>query len=121
MLTRSPLFSRARAGVAVVAIGVLAFFGWGSEVPSLSRAKLLFAVGALAVLAPVGLLVLNLLLSLRTAARTDRGLRRRLGSGLGLHVVGLRGPARGGIGRSAGFGPRRHRRLAHQLLVDRHP
>ncbi len=89
VLTRGPLYSRARAGLAVVAIAVLAFFGWGSEVPTLSRAKLLFAVGALAVLAPLALLLLNLLASLATAARTDRGLRKRLGSPLGLHVVGF--------------------------------
>jgi cytochrome c oxidase subunit 1 len=89
VLTRGPLFSRARAGVAVLAIAVLAFFGWGSEVPTLSRAKLLFAVAALAVLAPLALLLLNLLVSVATAARTDRGMRRRLGSPLGLHVVGF--------------------------------
>ncbi len=73
-----PLFSRDRASVALVGIGVLSFAGWGSEVSTLPRARLLFILGALAVLAPVGLLILNWLATLRVAAKEgDRdGLRR---------------------------------------------
>ncbi|MDQ4133365.1 MAG: cbb3-type cytochrome c oxidase subunit I [Actinomycetota bacterium] len=59
VFTRTRLFSHQRARLAMVGIGVLAFVGWGSEVPNLRGAKWLFALGALAVLAPVASLVLN--------------------------------------------------------------
>ena len=72
---RRRLFSHRRAAAAIGAVGVLAFAGWGSEVPGLSRARLIFAVGALAVLAPVALLVLNWLATLVTG-------RRAAGTGL---------------------------------------
>ena len=77
-----PLFSRDRASVALVGVGVLSFAGWGSEVPSLDRARPLWIVGALAVLAPVALLILNWLATLRVAGKEgDRyALRRRFGS-----------------------------------------
>ncbi|HEX2042400.1 MAG TPA: cbb3-type cytochrome c oxidase subunit I [Acidimicrobiales bacterium] len=63
---RRRLFSHARAVAAVGAVGVLAFAGWGSETPGLSRARLLFGAGALLVLAPVASLVLNWLATLVT-------------------------------------------------------
>jgi len=61
VFTRRRLFSHHRAAAAIGAIGVLAFAGWGSEVQNLSRARVLFALGALAVLAPVAGVLLNLL------------------------------------------------------------
>ena len=74
-----PLFSRDRAMAALGAVGVLAFAGWGSEVTNLVRARLLFVLGALAVLAPVASLMLNWLLTLRAAGKesTDRDALRR--------------------------------------------
>jgi heme/copper-type cytochrome/quinol oxidase subunit 1 len=73
-----PLVSRARALPALGAVGVLAFAGWGSEVSNLPRARPLFAVGALAILAPVASLVLNWLLTLRAAgSEGDRDVLRR--------------------------------------------
>ena len=75
------LFSREKAVAALAAVGVLSFAGWGSEVSTLSRARPLFVLGALAVLAPAASLVLNWLLTLRAAgaAAVDRhALRRRL-------------------------------------------
>jgi len=75
------LFSRERAMAALGAVGVLAFAGWGSEVTTLRRARPMFVLGALAVLAPVALLILNWLVTLRVAGKEsdDRdGLRRRL-------------------------------------------
>jgi heme/copper-type cytochrome/quinol oxidase subunit 1 len=74
-----PLISRPRAMAALGAVGVLSFAGWGSEVTTLVRARLLFILGALVVLAPVASLVLNWLVTLRAAGKesTDReGLRR---------------------------------------------
>ncbi len=67
--SRRRLFSHARATAAIGAVGVLAFAGWGSETPGLSRARLLFAAGALLVLAPVASLVLNWLATLLTGRR----------------------------------------------------
>jgi heme/copper-type cytochrome/quinol oxidase subunit 1 len=64
-----PLFSRERAMAALGAVGVLSFAGWGSEVSTLVRAKALFVVGALVVLAPAASLVLNWLLTLRAAGK----------------------------------------------------
>ncbi len=77
-----PLASHDRAMAALGAVGVLSFAGWGSEVTTLVRARLLFILGALLVLAPVASLVLNWLLTLRLAGKesTDRaGLRRGFG------------------------------------------
>jgi len=70
---RRPLFSRDRASAALVGIGVLSFAGWGSEVSTLPRARLLFILGALAVLAPVALLILNWLATLRSAGSAGKG------------------------------------------------
>jgi heme/copper-type cytochrome/quinol oxidase subunit 1 len=64
-----PLFSRDRASAALVGVGVLSFAGWGSEVSTLPRARVLFIVGALAVLAPVASLMLNWLMTLRLAGK----------------------------------------------------
>lgn len=74
-----PLFSRDRAMGALGAVGVLAFAGWGSEVTNLVRARWLFILGALAVLAPVASLILNWLVTLRAAGKesTDRTALRR--------------------------------------------
>ncbi len=66
---RRPLFSRDRASAALVGIGVLSFAGWGSEVSTLPRPRLIFVLGALAVLAPVALLMLNWLATLRSAGK----------------------------------------------------
>ncbi|HEV3399663.1 MAG TPA: cbb3-type cytochrome c oxidase subunit I, partial [Actinomycetes bacterium] len=86
-----PLFSRDRASAALVGVGVLSFAGWGSEVSTLSRARPLWIVGALAVLAPVALLVLNWLATLRLAG--DEGdryeVRRRFGSTPMLWALGM--------------------------------
>ena len=73
------LFSRPRAMAAMAAVGVLSFAGWGTEVTNLPRARPLFVVGGLAVLAPVASLVLNWLLTLRAAgtAAADRDELRR--------------------------------------------
>ncbi len=85
------LFSRDRASAALVGIGVLSFAGWASEVQTLERARPLFIVGALAVLAPVALLVLNWLVTLRVAGQEgDRNqLRRRFASTPMLWALGM--------------------------------
>ncbi|MDQ3575408.1 MAG: cbb3-type cytochrome c oxidase subunit I [Actinomycetota bacterium] len=73
-----PLFSRDRASAALVGVGVLSFAGWGSEVTNLSRPRPLFILGALIVLAPVALLILNWLATLRLAGKEgDRDALRR--------------------------------------------
>ncbi len=64
-----PLFSRDRASAALVGVGVLSFAGWGSEVTTLPRARVMFIAGALAVLAPVAALMLNWLMTLRLAGK----------------------------------------------------
>jgi cytochrome c oxidase subunit 1 len=87
-----PLFSRGRAMGALGAVGVLSFAGWGSEVTTLVRARLLFILGALAVLAPVASLILNWLMTLRAAGKesTDRdGLRRGFGQTPMLWALGF--------------------------------
>ncbi|MDQ3898373.1 MAG: cbb3-type cytochrome c oxidase subunit I [Actinomycetota bacterium] len=86
-----PLFSRDRASVALVAVGVLSFAGWGSEVPTLVRARPLFIVGSLAVLAPVALLVVNWLATLRVAGKEGdvHALRRRFASTPMLWALGI--------------------------------
>ncbi|MGI9023371.1 MAG: cytochrome c oxidase subunit I [Acidimicrobiales bacterium] len=69
VFARRRMFSHQRAAAALGAVGVLAFAGWGSELPDLSRARVLFAIGALAVLAPVALLFLNWLATIGSALR----------------------------------------------------
>jgi cytochrome c oxidase subunit 1 len=66
------LFSHARAVAALGAVGVLAFAGWGSEVNGLTRARVVFAVGALLVLLPVASLLLNWLVTVATSLRSRR-------------------------------------------------
>jgi cytochrome c oxidase subunit 1 len=69
---RRPLVSHERAIVALSAVGVLSFAGWGSEVTNIGRGRVLFALGALAVLAPLAALVLNWLVTVATALRRRR-------------------------------------------------
>ena len=90
--SRRRLFSHDRAAAALGAVGVLSFAGWGSEVPTLSRARILFILGALAVLAPVALLVVNWLATLRLAGKetSDRSsLRRGFGQPPMLWALGM--------------------------------
>ena len=86
-----PLFSRDRAFAALAGVGVLSFAGWGSEVDTLGRGRPLFILGALAVLAPVALLVLNWLATLRLAGK-EQGVdaaRGRLGATPMLWALGM--------------------------------
>ena len=85
------LFSRDRASVALVATGVLSFAGWGTEVPTLDRARVLWILGGLAVLAPVASLVLNWLLTLRAggAEGSRDAVRRRFSSTPMLWALGM--------------------------------
>ena len=69
---RRRLFSHRRATAAIGAVGILAFAGWGSEVNGLSRARVVFAIGALLVLAPVASLLLNWLATVATSLRQRR-------------------------------------------------
>jgi len=69
VFARRRMFSHQRATVALGAVGVLAFVGWGSQVPSLTGARFIFAVGALIVLLPVASVVLNWLATLAMALR----------------------------------------------------
>jgi heme/copper-type cytochrome/quinol oxidase subunit 1 len=91
VFARRPIADRKRAMGALAAIGVLAFAGWGSEVRNLPKGRLLFILGALAVLAPVASLLLNWLLTVRNGAK-ERGAQE-LGRGLVaapmLHVLGF--------------------------------
>jgi len=89
---RRRLFSHDRAAAAFGAVGVLSFAGWGSEVTTLHRARPLFILGSLAVLAPVALLVLNWLATLRLAGKetTDSSaLRRGFGQPPMLWALGM--------------------------------
>ena len=88
VFARRRLADHRRAVAALIAVGGLAFAGWGSEVRTLSRARPLFAIGALAVLAPVASLLLNWLLTLRGAGR-EAGARRRMGKTPMLHALGF--------------------------------
>jgi heme/copper-type cytochrome/quinol oxidase subunit 1 len=89
VFARRPIADRTRAMVALAAVGVLAFFGWGSEVRNLERARFVFVLGALAVLAPVASLFLNWLLTVAKAA-TGGGLGAdRLLATPMLHVLGV--------------------------------
>jgi len=69
---RHRMVGRHRVMAAMAAIGVFCFFGWGSEVRSLSRARPLFALGALVVLAPVASVVMGWLMTLAAARRQHR-------------------------------------------------
>ncbi len=88
VFARRRLADHRRAIAALGAVGVLAFAGWGSEVRTLSRARPLFALGALAVLVPVASLLMNWLLTLRHA-RHDPGARQRMRRTPMLHAVGF--------------------------------
>jgi cytochrome c oxidase subunit 1 len=87
VFAKRPIADRSKAMPAMAAIGVLAFFGWGSEVANLEGAKLLFAAGALVVLAPVASLVVNWLLTLRGADPED--LKAAMMSTPMMHVLGF--------------------------------
>ncbi|HUQ63475.1 MAG TPA: cbb3-type cytochrome c oxidase subunit I [Acidimicrobiales bacterium] len=76
VFSRRRLFSHSRALGAIGAIGVLAFAGWGSELPDLGNVRYLFAVGALLVLLPVASLVLNWLGTLGSALAQGRRSQR---------------------------------------------
>lgn len=80
VFARRRLFSHRRAAAALGAVGVLAFAGWGSETPGLSRARLIFAAGALVVLAPVASLVLNWLATLAAGRRQAAASPRAMGA-----------------------------------------
>lgn len=73
-----PVFARrriARRSVAIgalAAVGIFSFVGWGSEVPDLRPARLLFTLGALVVLAPIASLVLNWLLTVAEGRKQAR-------------------------------------------------
>ena len=69
VFARRRIADRHKAMMAMVAIAVLAFAGWGSEVRNLKDARPLFVLGALAVLAPTASLVVNWLLTLRAGAQ----------------------------------------------------
>lgn len=73
VFARRPLAEHRRTMTAVAAVGVLAFFGWGSELRNLPRGRLLFVLGALAVLAATAAVILNMLLTLRRAGQ-ERGV-----------------------------------------------
>ena len=88
VFARRRLADHRRAIAALAAVGILSFAGWGSEVRTLSRARPLFAIGALVVLLPVVSLLLNWLLTLRGAVR-DPGARRRMGKVPMLHALGF--------------------------------
>ncbi|MDQ2825429.1 MAG: cbb3-type cytochrome c oxidase subunit I [Actinomycetota bacterium] len=76
---RRRLFSHDRAAAAIGGVGILSFAGWGSEVTTLHYARPMFILGALVVLAPVALLILNWLATLRVAGKetTDRSALRK--------------------------------------------
>jgi len=86
-----PLFSRARASAALVGVGVLSFAGWGSEVETLTRARPMFILGALVVLVPVALLILNWLATLRIAGQEGNrdALRERFTATPMLWALGM--------------------------------
>lgn len=101
VFARRRLFSHHRAVAAVTGVGVLAFFGWGSQVPSLSRARVLFALAVLAGLLPVASLVANWLMTMRGAGGRRRvaGAERKLSvpmiGALGTSLLVLSGLALG--------------------------
>ncbi len=69
VFARRRMFSHQRATVALGAVGVLAFAGWGSQVPSLNGARFIFSMGALIVALPVASVLLNWLATLGMALR----------------------------------------------------
>ncbi len=79
VFARRRMFSHQRATVALGAVGVLAFAGWGTQVPSLTQARFIFSVGALVVLLPVASVVLNWLVTLALAVRQRDVARSDLG------------------------------------------
>lgn len=79
VFSRRRLFDHARALGAIGAVGVLAFAGWGSELPDLGNVRYVFAVGALLVLLPVASLVLNWLATLGSALAERRSNRDVIG------------------------------------------
>ena len=99
VFAKRPIADRAKAMPAFAAIGVLAFFGWGSEVANLEGAKLLFIAGALVVLAPIASLVVNWLLTLRAADPDD--LKSGMTSAPMLHVLGFVAVVAAGLATSA--------------------
>ena len=91
VFARRRLFSHQRAVIAIAAIGVLSFAGWGSEVGNLRRARPLFALGVLLVVLPVASLILNWLATAVTAVRQDKSLKERFKTVTMLHVRGTLG------------------------------
>ena len=89
VFARRRLFSHQRAAAALGAVGVLAFAGWGSETPGLSRARLIFGAGALLVLLPVASLVLNWLATLVTGRSQARANPRAMGAAPMLVALGV--------------------------------
>ncbi len=73
VFARRRMFSHQRATIALGVVGILAFAGWGTQVPSLTHARFIFAVGALIVLLPVASVLLNWLATLGLAVR-QRGV-----------------------------------------------
>lgn len=67
-----PLADHKRTMQAVAGAGVLAFFGWGSEVRNLPRSRLLFVAGGLAGLGAAAAVLLGILATLRLAGK-ERG------------------------------------------------
>lgn len=66
---RRRMFSHQRATLAIGAVGILAFAGWGSQLHSLTRARFIFGAGAILVLLPITSLLLNWLATLAIAVR----------------------------------------------------
>jgi cytochrome c oxidase subunit 1 len=91
VFARRRIADRKKAVLAMLAIGVLAFAGWGSEVRNIKDARPLFVLGALAVLAPTASLVLNWLLTLRKGAgeQGPEQLRSRFSANPMLFCLGL--------------------------------
>lgn len=87
VFARHPIARRPVALAAIAGVGVLAFTGWGGEVAELRPAHVLFALGGLAVLAPVASLVLNWLLTIAEARK--QGAAPDLVSGPAVLVLGM--------------------------------
>ena len=103
VFARRPIADRAKAMAALGAVGVLAFFGWGSEVVNQPRSRLFFAAGALVVLAPAASVLLNWLLTLREGVRQHGAdvLRTGFMAVPMMYVVGLLTVLAAGLGASA--------------------
>jgi cytochrome c oxidase subunit 1 len=103
VFARRPIADRAKAMGAIAAVGILAFFGWGSEVTNMPRSRLFFAAGALVVLAPAASVLVNWLLTLREAVK-ERGtaeLREGLMSTPMMYVAGILSVLVAGLAASA--------------------